>query len=84
MTKTEHEVISIKNRVPIKSIRIERDYSLGDGITRFYTNYPEDLQGRVRKIKKKKRVDFNLNNIDYSGAVQTYNRRSESNDGLCR
>jgi hypothetical protein len=48
MNKSGHETIAIKNRVPIKSIRVERDYSLGDGITRFYTEYPEDLQGRVR------------------------------------
>ncbi|KAG0913674.1 hypothetical protein G6F33_004944 [Rhizopus arrhizus] len=44
---SEHESISIKNRVPIKSIRIERDYTLGDGITRFYTEYPKDLEGRI-------------------------------------
>lgn len=47
MNKSGHETIAIKNRVPIKSIRVERDYSLGDGITRFYTEYPEDLQGRI-------------------------------------
>ena len=46
---SEHESISIKNRVPIKSIRIERDYTLGDGITRFYTEYPKDLEGRVSR-----------------------------------
>lgn len=40
-------IISIKNRVPVKSIRIERDYSLGDGITRFNTEYPIELEGKV-------------------------------------
>lgn len=46
-----HEIISIKKRVPIKSIRIERDYSLGDGITRFSTEYPMELTGKVNTCK---------------------------------
>ncbi|RCH82505.1 Golgin sub A member 7, partial [Rhizopus stolonifer] len=37
----------MKNKVPLKTIRIERDYSLGDGIVRFFTEFPEDLQGRI-------------------------------------
>lgn len=47
MYTSDHEAIPIRNRVPIKSIRIERDYSLGDGITCFNTDYPEDLRGRI-------------------------------------
>ncbi|KAG1173719.1 hypothetical protein G6F70_005635 [Rhizopus microsporus] len=66
MTKTEHEVISIKNRVPIKSIRIERDYSLGDGITRFYTNYPEDLQGRITPEQFKHTIEEVNRMMDYA------------------
>jgi hypothetical protein len=46
-TKAHETIISIKNRVPIKSIRIERDYSLGDGIIRFSTEYPIELTGKV-------------------------------------
>jgi hypothetical protein len=42
-----HQVIDISTRVPTKSIRIERNYSLGDGITRFNTEYPIELTGRV-------------------------------------
>ncbi|CEI98457.1 hypothetical protein RMCBS344292_12565 [Rhizopus microsporus] len=66
MTKTEHEVISIKNRVPIKSIRIERDYSLGDGITRFYTNYPEDLQGLITPEQFKHTIEEVNRMMDYA------------------
>lgn len=47
-----HEIISIQNRVPVKSIRVERDYSLGDGITRFSTQYPVELEGKVKCNKK--------------------------------
>jgi hypothetical protein len=43
-----HESISMKNRAPVKKIRIERDYCLGDGITRFSTEYPIELTGKVR------------------------------------
>jgi hypothetical protein len=43
-----HEIISIQSRVPVKSIRVERDYSLGDGITRFSTQYPVELEGKVK------------------------------------
>ncbi|KAG1123438.1 hypothetical protein G6F42_010548 [Rhizopus arrhizus] len=42
-----HEIISIQNRVPVKSIRVERDYSLGDGITRFSTQYPVELERKI-------------------------------------
>ncbi|RCH86582.1 hypothetical protein CU098_009906, partial [Rhizopus stolonifer] len=42
-----HQAITIQNRVPVKAIRIERDYSLGDGITRFSTEYPVELTGKV-------------------------------------
>lgn len=52
MTVHAHETtISIKQRAPVKAIRIERDYSLGDGITRFQTNYPIELTGKVRITK---------------------------------
>ncbi|KAI8987340.1 hypothetical protein BDF20DRAFT_832284 [Mycotypha africana] len=40
-------VIPINERVPTKSIRIERDYTLGDGITRFHTTYPTELNGKM-------------------------------------
>ncbi|KAI8050147.1 Golgin subfamily A member 7/ERF4 [Gilbertella persicaria] len=42
-----HQAITIQNRVPVKAIRIERDYSLGDGITRFSTEYPVELTGKI-------------------------------------
>lgn len=45
--KTHETTISIKQRVPVKAIRIERDYSLGDGITRFQTEFPMELTGKV-------------------------------------
>lgn len=49
MTSMAHETtIDIKQRVPVKSIRVERDYSLGDGITRFQTEYPVELTGKVK------------------------------------
>lgn len=35
------------NRMLHRIIRIERDYSLGDGVTRFSTEYPKELDGRV-------------------------------------
>ncbi|KAI7852425.1 Golgin subfamily A member 7/ERF4 [Circinella umbellata] len=34
-------------RVPSKAVRIERDYSRGDGITRFCTDFPPELSGRI-------------------------------------
>lgn len=50
MTTMAHEtIIELKQRVPVKSIRVERDYSLGDGITRFQTEYPAELAGKVKK-----------------------------------
>lgn len=48
--KTHETTISIKQRVPVKAIRIERDYSLGDGITRFQTEFPMELTGKVNGI----------------------------------
>lgn len=45
--KANETSISIKQRAPVKSIRIERDYSLADGITRFQTEYPIELDGKV-------------------------------------
>ncbi|KAI8047634.1 Golgin subfamily A member 7/ERF4 [Thamnidium elegans] len=48
MTSKGHETtIDIKQRVPVKSVRVERDYSLGDGITRFQTEYPVELTGKI-------------------------------------
>ncbi|KAL1928622.1 hypothetical protein VTP01DRAFT_2408 [Rhizomucor pusillus] len=35
------------NRMLHRIIRIERDYSLGDGVTRFSTEYPKELDGRI-------------------------------------
>jgi hypothetical protein len=32
---------------PTEFIRIERDYSLGDGITKFSLEYPQELHGKV-------------------------------------
>lgn len=49
--KQTHEIISIERRVPLRTIRIDRDYSLGDGITRFSTEYPVQLSDRVKKKK---------------------------------
>lgn len=49
--KAHATTIDIKQRVPVKSIRVERDYSLGDGITRFRTEYPVELDGKVKKKK---------------------------------
>lgn len=67
-----HESISIKNRAPVKSIRIERDYSLGDGITRFSTEYPAELSGKVR-ISIEFRVHcINLFPLDYSRTVSKH------------
>ncbi|KAI8327833.1 hypothetical protein BD560DRAFT_417644 [Blakeslea trispora] len=45
-----HQVIPIEHQIPIQTIRIERDYSLGDGITRFSTQYPTELTGKVKRI----------------------------------
>ncbi|KAI8146557.1 Golgin subfamily A member 7/ERF4 family-domain-containing protein [Fennellomyces sp. T-0311] len=42
-----HQTIEISRRVPDKSIRVDRDYSRGDGITRFSTDYPPLLAGRI-------------------------------------
>ncbi|KAI9248262.1 Golgin subfamily A member 7/ERF4 family-domain-containing protein [Phascolomyces articulosus] len=44
----DHQVIDISNRVPDKAIRIERDYSQGNGITRFSNEYPLLLAGRFQ------------------------------------
>ncbi|KAI8144479.1 Golgin subfamily A member 7/ERF4 family-domain-containing protein [Fennellomyces sp. T-0311] len=43
---TPHEMIDMR-RVPNKAVRIERDYSRGDGITRFCTDFPAELSGRI-------------------------------------
>ncbi|KAI8575915.1 hypothetical protein K450DRAFT_180069 [Umbelopsis ramanniana AG] len=32
---------------PTEFIRIERDYSLGDGITKFSLEYPQELHGKI-------------------------------------
>lgn len=54
MTPKAHETnITIKQRVPVKSIRIERDYSKADGITRFSTEYPTELEGKVNTRRRK-------------------------------
>ncbi|KAI9270427.1 Golgin subfamily A member 7/ERF4 family-domain-containing protein [Phascolomyces articulosus] len=49
-----HETIEMTQRVPSKAVRIERDYSRGDGITRFCTEFPPELSGRG-----KDRIDAN-------------------------
>ena len=46
-TSPPHETIEMTQRVPSKAVRIERDYSRGDGITRFCTDFPPELSGRV-------------------------------------
>ncbi|KAI9027209.1 Golgin subfamily A member 7/ERF4 family-domain-containing protein [Phycomyces nitens] len=42
----EH-VIRLSDRVPTGTIRVERDYSKGDGITQFATTLPLGLEGRI-------------------------------------
>ncbi|KAI9495408.1 Golgin subfamily A member 7/ERF4 family-domain-containing protein [Zychaea mexicana] len=42
-----HETIEMAQRVPSKAVRIERDYSRGDGVTRFCTEFPPELSGRI-------------------------------------
>ncbi|CAO3642413.1 unnamed protein product [Cunninghamella echinulata] len=46
VVNNSHVSIDIKQQVPLKAIRIERDYSKGDGITQFSTNYPLSLEGK--------------------------------------
>lgn len=80
MTSMAHETtIDIKQRVPVKSIRVERDYSLGDGITRFQTEYPVELMGKV-KITTTFIMATCLTNpvtIDYTRGVFSYNYRNK-------
>lgn len=45
----EHCSIDITRRIPQRAIRVERDYSRGDGITQFSTAYPPQLAGKVTK-----------------------------------
>lgn len=42
-----HQTIDMSQRAIVQVIRIERDYSQGDGITRFVTMVPEELNDRV-------------------------------------
>lgn len=44
-----HTSIDLTQQVSSKAIRIERDYSKGDGITKFCTDLPVSLEGKVRK-----------------------------------
>lgn len=37
---------------PTRTIRIERDYSRGDGVTRFSTEFPIELHGKVYIYKE--------------------------------
>ncbi|CDS05089.1 hypothetical protein LRAMOSA07618 [Lichtheimia ramosa] len=43
----EHCSIDITRRIPQRAIRVERDYSRGDGITQFSTAYPPQLAGKI-------------------------------------
>ncbi|KAI9306029.1 Golgin subfamily A member 7/ERF4 family-domain-containing protein [Cunninghamella echinulata] len=47
VVNNSHVSIDIKQQVPLKAIRIERDYSKGDGITQFSTEYPLSLEGKI-------------------------------------
>ncbi|KAG0165333.1 hypothetical protein DFQ30_008606 [Apophysomyces sp. BC1015] len=42
-----HQTIDMSQRAIVQVIRIERDYSQGDGITRFVTIVPEELDDRI-------------------------------------
>ncbi|KAG2193201.1 hypothetical protein INT46_005149 [Mucor plumbeus] len=61
-----HEIISIQSRVPVKSIRVERDYSLGDGITRFSTQYPVELEGKITTEQFLHTINEINNIMDYA------------------
>lgn len=52
----DHQTINFTKVVAQGAIRIDRDYSLGDGITRFSTEYPSQLEGRVKR-KERQRSD---------------------------
>lgn len=45
----DHYSIDITRRIPQRAIRVERDYTRGDGITQFSTAYPPQLAGKVTK-----------------------------------
>ncbi|CAO3611750.1 unnamed protein product [Cunninghamella blakesleeana] len=47
IVNNSHVEIDIRQQVPLKAIRIERDYSKGDGITQFSTEYPLSLEGKI-------------------------------------
>jgi hypothetical protein len=42
-----HTSIDLTQQVSSKAIRVERDYSKGDGITKFCTDLPVSLEGKV-------------------------------------
>ncbi|KAI8330498.1 Golgin subfamily A member 7/ERF4 family-domain-containing protein [Chlamydoabsidia padenii] len=42
-----HTSIDLTRQVSSKAIRIERDYSKGDGITKFCTDLPTSLEGKI-------------------------------------
>ncbi|KAI8889818.1 hypothetical protein K501DRAFT_320172 [Backusella circina FSU 941] len=66
MNNKAHQVIDISTRVPTKSIRIERNYSLGDGITRFNTEYPIELTGRLSPEQFQYTIDEINKRMDYA------------------
>lgn len=45
--QVNHQAIDLTRRVADRAIRVERDYSKGDGITRFSIDYPPQLTGKV-------------------------------------
>ncbi|KAI8098709.1 Golgin subfamily A member 7/ERF4 family-domain-containing protein [Halteromyces radiatus] len=47
LTNKSHTSIDITHQVPTKTVRIERDYSKGDGITQFCTELPLALEGKI-------------------------------------
>ncbi|KAI9281754.1 Golgin subfamily A member 7/ERF4 family-domain-containing protein [Umbelopsis sp. AD052] len=50
---------------PTEFIRIERDYSLGDGITKFSLEYPQELHGKISEEQLRYTV-MTINDIMHS------------------
>jgi hypothetical protein len=54
---------------PHTFIRIERDYSLGDGITKFSLEYPPELEGKVCHYNESSIAQHTYSPILYIGAL---------------
>ncbi|KAI8371455.1 Golgin subfamily A member 7/ERF4 family-domain-containing protein [Radiomyces spectabilis] len=52
-----HETIDMALHAPSHTIRVERDYSQGDGITRFSTEFPAELLGRISLEEFQRTID---------------------------